>query len=245
MMKALVLLFLAHPAVGSGLGSAGHPDKNAGSLVSTVLQMNTRQSEKLLGKLKEIPTTPNDIASLVLQGGLQWMHDLSNMDDTSQEMAFAKLERYEDADGLSKAQKDLAGFGKALGEYTKETKGTDEYPPKILEEYLITAMKTVGSSNDLVQQVEDAIEQVEEAVEESQPPDTAFVEVEHWDQGGGTLIPKEFAASVASLSQKLQAQQNLPEGRKHMLDGMAKKFAVGVLLASAAAKDTAEKATAL
>lgn len=94
-------------------------------------------------------------------------------------------------------------------------------------------MKTVGSSNDLVQQVEDAIEQVEEAVEESQPPDTAFVEVEHWDQGGGTLIPKEFAASVASLS------------RKHMLDGMAKKFAVGVLLASAAARDTAEKATAL
>jgi len=246
--KTCVFLFLLGTAQGTtagSLGSAGHSHKTSGQLVHSILHMTTPQANNLLGKLQKLNFGKNDIGSMVMQGAMQWMHDLSELDPRSQEMVFAKLERYEDADGLSMAQRDLAKFGKALAEYTKETKGTNDYPPKMLEGYMHQTMLSMGANANLVTQVEELVQQIEEAIEESQPPDQSFIQVETWDQGGGTLIPKKFASAISSLSQKLHAQKNLSEDRKNMLDGMAKKFTVGLLLASAYGKDVAEKVTAL
>merc|ERR1719487_1960722 len=99
--------------------------------------------------------------------------------------------------------------------------------------YLGDMAEKMGQSRDTVKQVEDAVNEAIEVIQDPEPAQSTFFEVEHWDEGGGKLIPKEFAASIVSLSQKLAKQTNISLERKDMLDGMAKKFAVGVLLTSA------------
>ena len=59
----------------------------------------------------------------------------------------------------------------------KETKGTNDYPPKMLEGYMHQTMLSMGANANLVTQVEELVQQIEEAIEESQPPDQSFIQV--------------------------------------------------------------------
>lgn len=241
----VALLCTAELAAGSGVGHAGRMDRTAGDLVSSVLHMNTRQANKLVSKLGGIQVSQKEIMSLVMQGGLQFMHDITAMDETQKLKSFEKLERFSDVDGLSEPEKDLFSFVKSLGEYSRETKGTDEYPPKVLMGYLTDMMTEMGTSSHTVKQVEDALDDAIASFEIDQGPQTSFMEVEQWDEGGGALIPKKFASAIASFSQKLQANKALSMDRKDMLDGMAKKFTAGVLLASAAQQRAGDHVAAL
>ena len=82
-------------------------------------------------------------------------------------------------------------------------------------------------TSELVQKIEDAVDAVAAA-------DTGFVALETFDEGGGELIPRNFASSIVQFTRKMEdAGKGMPEMRRHMLDGMAKRFTAGVILAGA------------
>lgn len=108
-----------------------------------------------------------------------------------------------------------------------EKRGTSEHAPTQLLEHMDEMEDEMLRTSELVQKIEDAVDAVAAA-------DTGFVALETFDEGGGELIPRNFASSIVQFTRKMEdAGKGMPEMRRHMLDGMAKRFTAGVILAGA------------